>query len=71
MIAVVGDAALANGTSFEALNNCVDTTGKVIIVLNDNEAPLSSGEYRAAVFIDENAEATFKNCDFNLRNGAA
>ena len=41
------------------------------IVLNDNEAPLSSGEYRAAVFIDENAEATFKNCDFNLRNGAA
>ncbi|MBQ6915490.1 MAG: 1-deoxy-D-xylulose-5-phosphate synthase [Kiritimatiellae bacterium] len=42
VIAVVGDAALANGTSFEALNNCVDTTGKVIIVLNDNEMSISS-----------------------------
>ena len=42
VIAVVGDAALANGTSFEALNNCAEATGKVIIVLNDNEMSISS-----------------------------
>ena len=36
VIAVVGDSSLVNGTSFEALNNCVETSKKVIIVLNDN-----------------------------------
>ena len=42
VIAVVGDAALANGSSFEALNNCVGATDKVIIVLNDNKMSISS-----------------------------
>ena len=40
-VAVVGDAAIANGTSFEALNNCVGACGKVIVVLNDNEMSIS------------------------------
>ena len=42
VVAVTGDASLVNGTSFEALNNCAGTTGKVIIVLNDNKMSISS-----------------------------
>ena len=38
---MVGDAAIANGTSFEALNNCAAACSKVIIVLNDNEMSIS------------------------------
>ena len=41
VVAVVGDAAIANGTSFEALNNLAAATGKVIVVLNDNEMSIS------------------------------
>lgn len=41
VVAVVGDAAIANGTSFEALNNCAAACSKVIIVLNDNEMSIS------------------------------
>ena len=41
VVAVVGDSAIANGTSFEALNNCVAATKKVIVVLNDNDMSIS------------------------------
>lgn len=41
VIAVVGDAAMANGVSFEALNNCAAATKKMIVVLNDNEMSIS------------------------------
>lgn len=41
VIAVVGDAALANGTAFEALNNCTGATTKVIVVINDNGMSIS------------------------------
>lgn len=41
VVAVVGDSSLVNGTSFEALNNCAAATGKVILVLNDNEMSIS------------------------------
>lgn len=41
IIAVVGDSSLANGTSFEALNNCSSATSKVIVVLNDNGMSIS------------------------------
>src|SRR5579863_8253188 len=37
IIAVAGDAAFTNGISFEALNNIAEQTGRLIIVLNDNE----------------------------------
>ena len=40
-VAVVGDSSLVNGTSFEALNNCVSATSKVILVLNDNGMSIS------------------------------
>lgn len=41
IVAVVGDASMANGHSFEALNNCADLTKKLILVLNDNEMSIS------------------------------
>jgi len=41
VVAVVGDAALANGTSFEALNNLAAATSKLIVILNDNEMSIS------------------------------
>ena len=41
VVAVVGDAAIANGTSFEALNNLASATKKLIVVLNDNEMSIS------------------------------
>lgn len=41
VVALVGDASIANGLSFEALNNIVDRKNKVIIVLNDNGMSIS------------------------------
>ena len=41
VVAVVGDGALVNGTSFEALNNLAAATRKLIVVLNDNEMSIS------------------------------
>ena len=41
VVAVVGDASMANGHSFEALNNCAAETRKLIVVLNDNEMSIS------------------------------
>ena len=37
VVAIIGDAALTNGISFEALNNIAQTTKKFIAILNDNE----------------------------------
>src|SRR5215813_750171 len=37
VVAIIGDAALTNGISFEAMNNVAQTTKKFIVVLNDNE----------------------------------
>lgn len=41
VVAVVGDASLSNGESLEALNNCAQLKGKIILVLNDNEMSIS------------------------------
>ena len=41
VVAVVGDGALVNGTSFEALNNLAAATQKLIVILNDNEMSIS------------------------------
>lgn len=41
VVAIVGDASLANGTSLEALNNVRDTTKRMIIVLNDNNMSIA------------------------------
>ncbi len=41
VVAVVGDASISNGVSFEALNNVAATTRRLIVVLNDNEMSIS------------------------------
>lgn len=41
IVAVVGDSSIANGLSFEALNNISFRNNKVIIVLNDNDMSIS------------------------------
>ena len=41
VVAVVGDGALVNGTSFEALNNLAAATQKLIVILNDNDMSIS------------------------------
>ena len=41
VVAVVGDASIVNGHSFEALNNCDGATKKLIVVLNDNDMAIS------------------------------
>jgi len=42
IVAVVGDAALSNGVSLEALNNASSLKGKLILVVNDNEMSISA-----------------------------
>ena len=41
VVAVVGDGALANGTCFEAIDNCALATDRVIVILNDNAMSIS------------------------------
>lgn len=41
VVAVVGDGAMANGTCFEAIDNCAGATEKLIVVLNDNRMSIS------------------------------
>ncbi len=41
VVALVGDGALCNGVSLEALNNVTQTTKRLIIVLNDNRMSIS------------------------------
>ncbi|MBM3861451.1 MAG: 1-deoxy-D-xylulose-5-phosphate synthase [Verrucomicrobia bacterium] len=37
VVCVLGDAALTNGITLEALNNIAHTTKRIIVILNDNE----------------------------------
>ncbi|MGN0854133.1 MAG: 1-deoxy-D-xylulose-5-phosphate synthase [Kiritimatiellia bacterium] len=41
VVAVIGDSSFVNGTCFEALNNCMSSCRKVIVILNDNEMSIS------------------------------
>lgn len=41
VVAVVGDAAMANGISMEALNSISETGSKLIVILNDNEMSIA------------------------------
>ncbi len=42
VVAVVGDASLGGGVSFEALNNVESSTKRLILILNDNEMSISA-----------------------------
>jgi 1-deoxy-D-xylulose-5-phosphate synthase len=37
VVCVIGDAALTNGITYEALNNVASSTKRLIVILNDNE----------------------------------
>ncbi len=41
IVNVIGDASIANGIAFEALNNLSTKIGKIIIILNDNDMSIS------------------------------
>ncbi len=41
IVAVIGDAAMGNGISLEALNNIDSVTSRLIVVLNDNEMSIA------------------------------
>lgn len=41
IVVVTGDASAGNGISLEALNNLAGVTGRLIVVLNDNEMSIS------------------------------
>jgi 1-deoxy-D-xylulose-5-phosphate synthase len=41
VIAVIGDGALSAGMAYEAMNNAADTTGQLIVVLNDNDMSIA------------------------------
>jgi 1-deoxy-D-xylulose-5-phosphate synthase len=42
VIAIIGDAAVGNGISLEAFNNIIHATGRIIVILNDNEMSISA-----------------------------
>ncbi len=41
IVDVIGDASIANGIAFEALNNLSTKIGKIIVILNDNDMSIS------------------------------
>ncbi len=41
IVALIGDASIANGLAFEAINHLAHSSSKVIIVLNDNNMSIS------------------------------
>ena len=53
VVAVVGDASLACGVSFEALNNVPTTTQRLILILNDNEMSISANVGAVSKYLGE------------------
>lgn len=51
VVAVIGDASIVNGHSFEALNNCAAATQKAIVILNDNDMAISKPAGSFAKFL--------------------
>ncbi len=74
VIAVIGDGAMSAGMAYEAMNNAAETTGQLIVILNDNDmsiAPpvggmssylaklVSGGFYRFARNVGRNVASAF------------
>src|SRR5438046_8316697 len=53
VVCIFGDAALANGISFEALNNIAQTTKPFIGVLNDNEWSIAKNVGAIASYLNK------------------
>src|SRR5579871_3866165 len=41
VIAVIGDGSMTAGMAYEAMNNAADTTGQLIVILNDNDMSIA------------------------------
>lgn len=53
IVAVLGDAALTNGITFEAFNNIASSTKKMIVVLNDNEMSIAKNVGAIAKYLND------------------
>ena len=53
VVAVLGDAALTNGITFEAFNNIASSTKKMIVVLNDNEMSIAKNVGAIAKYLND------------------
>jgi 1-deoxy-D-xylulose-5-phosphate synthase len=53
VIAVIGDAALTNGITYEALNNIAHSTKKLIVILNDNEWSIAKNVGSIAAYLNK------------------
>ena len=41
VVAVIGDGAMSAGMAYEAMNNAAETTGRLIVILNDNDMSIA------------------------------
>ncbi len=41
VIAVIGDGSMSAGMAYEAMNNAAETTGRLIVILNDNDMSIA------------------------------
>src|ERR1700710_1805125 len=42
VIAVIGDGSMSAGMAYEAMNNAAETTGQLIVILNDNDMSIAT-----------------------------
>lgn len=61
VVAVIGDASIVNGLSFEALNSIGSGSHKVIIILNDNDMAISQPAGGLGKFFRQISTARFYN----------
>ncbi len=61
IVAIMGDAALTNGVTFEAFNNIATTTKRLIVVLNDNEMSISKNVGMIAQKLNDVITSPFHN----------
>jgi len=53
VVAIVGDGAFTNGMIYEALNNCINSNLRLIIILNDNEMAISKNVGGLSTFLEK------------------
>jgi 1-deoxy-D-xylulose-5-phosphate synthase len=53
VVCVMGDAALTNGITYEALNNIKHTTNRLIVILNDNEWSIAKNVGAIASYLNK------------------
>lgn len=61
VVAVVGDAAVTNGSTLEALNNLASHTSRLVVVLNDNEWSIDRNVGAVAEYLNRLITTDFYN----------